>query len=106
MVISVRRVLQWSRQETTKSQNKVILLKQSGVRKKVRRKRKKKKTKKKTKMIEVKMPDRESIWAIIKMFGFRITLIKVPSVKTYKTKYSTCILYAKLKFENIFGLEI
>ena len=66
----------------------------------------KKKNKKKTKMIEVKMPDRESIWAIIKMFGFRITLIKVPSVKTYKTKYSTCILYAKLKFENIFGLEI
>lgn len=61
MVISVRRVLQWSRQETTKSQNKVILLKQSGVRKKFRRKRKKKK-----KMIEIKMPDRESIWAINK----------------------------------------
>ena len=32
---------------------------------------KKKKQKKKTKMIEVKMPDRESIWAIIKMFGFQ-----------------------------------
>ena len=40
------------------------------------------------------------------MFSFRNTLIEVPSVKTYKTKYFTCTLYTKLKFENVFGLEI